>query len=222
MQKRRFAIGDIHGCYYTFKSMLASIELQSCDTLYIVGDMVNRGKYSWKVIKKIIKLQSKGYDIRALRGNHEEFIISEIFSKTGTELLLACKHYNLEWLLHKDTATLKSKYVDFLQSLPYYYKDGAVLLSHAGFDICADDLLANTHAMLNNRSSECVDKLPKGMSIIHGHTPTNLEEIQQAAAEKRAIINIDNGCVYKSRKHKGNLVCIDIDSYKLYVEKNID
>jgi serine/threonine protein phosphatase 1 len=77
--KRRLAISDIHGCYNTFDSLLQTIGLsKENESLYILGDMINRGKHSKKVIKKILSLQNQGYSIFPLRGNHEQFVIAEI------------------------------------------------------------------------------------------------------------------------------------------------
>lgn len=221
--KRRLAISDIHGCYNTFDSLLETIGLTKNDCLYILGDMINRGKHSKKVIKKIFLLQEQGYTIMPIRGNHEQFVISEIGQKQGIELAITCERLKLPWLLHKDSFELKDKYMQFLAKLPYFFDLGDRLLSHAGFDLSRSNIFENTYAMLHQREFTNLEKIPETIKIIHGHTPISLEKIKRSIEYNQSVINIDNGCVYKSYDpNKANLVCLDIDTFDLFFQKNID
>ena len=38
-----YVISDIHGCYKEFKTLLKNIGFSSADTLFVLGDMVDRG-----------------------------------------------------------------------------------------------------------------------------------------------------------------------------------
>ncbi|HPM12847.1 MAG TPA: metallophosphoesterase [Bacteroidales bacterium] len=220
---RRLAISDIHGCYNTFDTLLQTISLSKSDSLYILGDMINRGKHSKKVLKTIMHLQEEGYSIFPLRGNHEQFVLAEISQKQGLELALTCERMKLHWLLHKDTRELKQKYVQFLQNLPYYFDLGDRLLVHAGFDLCKENIFENTYAMLHQREFSCTEHIPDDVKIIHGHTPVSLEKIKRSILNNHAIINIDNGCVYKSfDPNKANLICLDIDSFEITIQRNVD
>jgi len=73
---RILAISDIHGCYETFMALIEQLRLQKNDNLFISGDMVNRGKDSKKLIKRLIALKKDGYHIFPIRGNHEQAIIA--------------------------------------------------------------------------------------------------------------------------------------------------
>lgn len=220
---RRLAISDIHGCYNTFESLLHLIGLTKSDTLYILGDMINRGKHSKKVIKKIMHLQEEGYRIFPIRGNHEQFVLAEITNKKGLELVLTCERMKLQWLIHKETGELKQKYITFFSQLPFYYDLSDRLLVHAGFDLCNENIFENTYAMLHQREFQCTEKIPDTIKIIHGHTPISLEKIKRSIQYNHTIINIDNGCVYKSfDPNKANLICLDMDSFALTIQKNID
>lgn len=220
---RRLAISDIHGCAYTFESLLQQINFEKNDNLFVLGDMINRGKHSKKVIKTIRSLIKDGYNIFPLRGNHEQYIIAELLKNEPKEFYVFCKRLDLKWLFHKDSKELKKKYVDFFTSLPYYYDLGDRLLSHAGFDLSSNNIFENTYAMIHQRLFTHIEKIPENMRIIHGHTPISLEKITRSIECNQPIINIDNGCVYKSKDiNKGNLVCLDIDTFQLYSQKNID
>ncbi len=51
---RRFVIGDIHGCFRTFKYLVEEdLHLKSNDTLFLLGDTIDRGTGSKAVIDYI-------------------------------------------------------------------------------------------------------------------------------------------------------------------------
>jgi len=222
--ERRFAIGDIHGCGKTFLALLEKIQPTKSDHIYILGDLINRGKRTKKVIKTIISLQEDGYNIFALRGNHEEYLINAMNNNTPTEFIKLCKKIRLEWLIESKTPfKIKSKYYNFFNSLPYYYDLGDRLLSHAGFDLCNDNIFENKSAMLQQREHLCIDNFKRDALIIHGHTPISLNKITRSIDANLPIINIDNGCVYYStEKNKAHLICINLDSLEIISQKNIE
>lgn len=60
-------IGDIHGCFYTLKKLYASILNKYPDiSVYSVGDLVDRGNYSFEVVEFIKKNK-----ITFVAGNHD-------------------------------------------------------------------------------------------------------------------------------------------------------
>lgn len=74
--KRLIAMGDIHGCYHTMCDLFRKIEYSSeTDTLVFIGDYIDRGPYSAKVVETIRLLQRQaGRDkVVCLKGNHEKF-----------------------------------------------------------------------------------------------------------------------------------------------------
>jgi len=68
----------------------------------------------------------------------------------------------------------------------------------------------------------------KGKKLIHGHKVNELQYIQNKVNEKSQVIPLDNGCAY-IKKYKiydtsktGNLCCLDLESFQLYLQLNID
>ena len=54
---RRIAIGDIHGCFKTFKSLLETkINLTKEDQLFLLGDYIDKGKRNKEVLDYIIQV----------------------------------------------------------------------------------------------------------------------------------------------------------------------
>ncbi len=66
MNGRIIAIGDIHGCHQEFADLLAQLALTADDQLILLGDLVNRGPDSCKVIDL-----ARTHRALALLGNHE-------------------------------------------------------------------------------------------------------------------------------------------------------
>jgi len=50
MTGRLIAVGDIHGCHAEFEELLGQLELVGGDRLVLLGDLVNRGPSSTRVI----------------------------------------------------------------------------------------------------------------------------------------------------------------------------
>ena len=66
MTKRIIAIGDIHGCPQELTSLLERLEVTSEDRLILLGDLINRGPDSLKVLDIV-----RRYDCIPLLGNHD-------------------------------------------------------------------------------------------------------------------------------------------------------
>lgn len=65
---RTFACADIHGCYEPYRKMMDF--LQSDDTLYFVGDAMDRGLDGVKIFNELINDSRVVY----IRGNHEDMM----------------------------------------------------------------------------------------------------------------------------------------------------
>ena len=50
-----YTISDIHGCSQTFNELLNKISFSTNDTLYLLGDYIDRGPGSIQTIDKIIE-----------------------------------------------------------------------------------------------------------------------------------------------------------------------
>lgn len=62
-----YAMSDLHGCYDKYLMMLKMIDLKPEDTLYILGDVVDRGPDGVKILLDMCERKN----IVFLRGNHD-------------------------------------------------------------------------------------------------------------------------------------------------------
>ena len=69
-----YVIGDVQGCYPSLQKLLEKIDFSSNnDTLWFVGDLVNRGPQSLEVLDFIVGL---GKQAISLLGNHDLYLLA--------------------------------------------------------------------------------------------------------------------------------------------------
>lgn len=221
-------ISDIHGCNKTLKALVENkIQLTKDDYLFLLGDYIDKGVDSAGVLDYILYLKENGYPIFPLMGNHELNLLeaSQEYNERMFRLFLKinkCKG------IVDEQSKIKPIYLEFLKSLPYYYELEDYHLVHAGFDFRKEKPFENYKAMLEIRRFEVNVELLQGKKIVHGHTPTNLTDIQESLRTDAPVIPLDNGGVY-TKPHKildykqlGNLCSLNLDSLELIFQKNIE
>lgn len=62
-----YVCSDIHGHYDAYAALLTHIDLQSDDTLYILGDVIDRGLDGVKILQDMMARPN----IVPILGNHE-------------------------------------------------------------------------------------------------------------------------------------------------------
>lgn len=76
-----YVMSDIHGLYYEFLKMLEKIDFTDNDTLYIIGDVIDRGPFGIKLLDYI----RENKNIVLIRGNHEQMMIDAFYAKQKKE-----------------------------------------------------------------------------------------------------------------------------------------
>jgi serine/threonine protein phosphatase 1 len=218
---RTIAIGDIHGCAKTFFTLLEKLDLQDDDELVLLGDYIDRGPDSKGVIHTIMALQQNDYDVKVLRGNHEEMLF---ISETGFTNFSA-------WIGNGGDATLESfdkdffhemdeEYQAFFKATEFFYQKDNFVFVHAGLNFGVDNIYEDKEAMLWVRGF--ADHQPKlgNKIMIHGHTPKPITDIIN---QKGNCINLDAGCVYiKEGNGYGYLVAFVCETKEFVWVKNCE
>ena len=71
-----YVMGDIHGCYEQYAAMLKEIRFSDEDVLYVIGDVIDRGRRSIDVLTDM----SMRANVFPILGNHE-FMALHLLSK---------------------------------------------------------------------------------------------------------------------------------------------
>jgi len=222
----RYAISDIHGCYKTFRALVEEqIQLTTHDALFLLGDYVDRGPSTAALLDYIIQLQEKGYQVKMLRGNHDQMLLDAYFNTSPFAMQ--------QWLFNGGKNTLNSYHTEKIQHIPkkhvqllrhteYFLELPDYWLVHAGFNFNTLHWQDDTEAMLWTRDKQYKARQLRNKPIIHGHTPTPLTCIAQSIAQNAPVICIDTGCVYTNTPNLGILTSLCLDSRELYSHKNLE
>ncbi len=117
-----YAIGDIQGCYHAFQALLERIEFnKKDDTLWLVGDLINRGTGSLEVLRWCYAHQES---LRVVLGNHDlhTLVVAE-------GIVASSKGDTLDALLVADDKVIL---LDWLRHQHIVYQEEGYLMVHAG------------------------------------------------------------------------------------------
>lgn len=213
-----YVISDIHGDYEKYRRLLQKIALRPSDTLYILGDVVDRGPEPMKVLRDMMSRPN----VVPILGNHEftmayclRFLLKEITDDTIAELNDMQWAALQEWFLNGGRATLadfhqlspeeRLEVRDYLGEFSLYEEVSAggraYLLVHAGLRNFSPDRLPEDYEpveLIFGRPDYGRPYYPDKY-VITGHTPT--QNIPGNPSPGRVYqannhVAIDCGCGY--------------------------
>ncbi len=120
-----YAIGDLQGCYDPFRRLLDEIDFNpAVDTLWLAGDLVNRGPKSLKTLRFVHEIRDS---VTLVLGNHDLHLLALHSGAVRN----GNRFRSLRKLLNADDA---GELCDWLrhQPLAHYDKKLGTLLVHAG------------------------------------------------------------------------------------------
>ena len=72
-----YVMSDLHGMYEEYLKMLEKIKFNENDTLYILGDIIDRGRHGLKILKDVMERKN----VTMLLGNHEQMMLEVVTSE---------------------------------------------------------------------------------------------------------------------------------------------
>lgn len=199
-----FAIGDIHGCADKLMALMEKIPVDyDNDTLIFIGDYIDRGPDSFKVVDYLVDLKKRYPDIVFLKGNHEDMLQKYLEGTDRFTYLFNGGQRTLDSYLNRpnqsEFSPIPSDHLEFYQSLVLYYETDDYLFVHAGLREKVPLDKQNPEELLWIREDFIHSKFDFGKRVIFGHTPF---------AEPLLLSNkigIDTGAVYGNR-----LTCLQL------------
>ena len=117
-----WAIGDVHGCWLTLQRLLESIEWdRERDSLWFVGDLVNRGPSSLEVLRWAYENRGR---LTVVLGNHDLHLLARAVGAAK-----ARKDDTLDEILE---APDREKLLVWLKSRSLMHRFGPYVMVHAG------------------------------------------------------------------------------------------
>jgi len=202
--KKTFVIGDIHGCYGALKALLEKINPDpDHDTLVFLGDYIDRGPDSKKVVSEVIDLQQSFPRVITLMGNHEQMFLSVLagekynfFLQMGGDKTL--NSYNITPPYSQNIFEhIPLEHIHFFQNLLLLWEDEHYIYVHAGLEPGIHLSQQSAHWCCWARTNFIYSEFDFGKRVVFGHTPFEKPYIDQYK------IGIDTGKVYG-----GELTCL--------------
>lgn len=209
-----YAIGDIHGRADLLEKLLTELEARAGEdlrengkpVLIFLGDYVDRGPDSAKVIDLLLQDRPEGAGRRFLKGNHEQSMLAFLedpianaawLRQGGAETLLSygvqppapvgAQERDLHEAAQQLKANLPAEHVVFFNRLERYVEMGDYVFVHAGVD-AGRALEDQTDADLYwIRDRFLTSKRRFSHRVVHGHTPA-----EAPYADERRI-GVDTG-----------------------------
>jgi len=187
-------IGDIHGCHGPLSALLELVDDQECRLVFL-GDYIDRGPDSRRVLETLIQLKSRRPDTVFLRGNHEFMLLLamddgplSLFLDAGGRQTLAS--YGLSPDADDPLAELPREHLRFLADLPLLHEDEHGIYVHAGIDPRRHLSMQGPDWCLWARDRFIRARLDLDRPVVFGHTPFAQPLVQDDK------IGIDTGAVY--------------------------
>jgi len=182
---RIFVMSDIHGQYELFLKMLDKIKLKRKDLLVIIGDICDRGKKSYEIYMKCMKMRKLGYNLKFILGNHEDMLLEDLENdypiryETEYSVFRNSKYFEnkdmKDW--HEENFLEEIEWlVKWLKNCPLIISGNENIFVHAGLDLKKVLEKQEKETVLWTREEfwlmENVElEEYKGKNIYFGHTP---------------------------------------------------
>ncbi len=222
-----YCCSDIHGCYDEYLNLLKKICFRESDTLFVLGDVVDRGTRSMEVLMDMMNR----INVIPILGNHE-YMATKVLSglmKEITEDTLAGFGSTMEmltrWVNDGGNETLDSfqklgrdqqdDILDYLAEFSLYEeitigRKGYVLV-HAGLMNFVENRPLDSYSLheLIFEKADYGKRYFHDRILVTGHTPTRLIEGNpkpDRIYQENGHIALDCGCVYGGRL---GAICLD-------------
>ena len=226
-----YCMSDIHGDYDKYIQMLRKINLRDKDSLYVLGDVVDRGDGSLKILQDMMMR----INVFPIIGNHEymainclKFLLKPIRPEEIKNLDKSIVEGLTEWQnvggqstideFHRLDNEEKEDIIDYLEEFALYeevtVKGKDYVLVHAGLDSFSPDRELDDYHL-----SEMVFKCPdysqvyfEDKILVTGHLPTAY--IEENINSNRIFkannhIAIDCGCSMGLEDSRLGAICLD-------------
>ena len=232
-----YVLSDIHGNTARFNSIMEQINLQPEDTLYVLGDVIDRYPDGIRILRKLMKMSN----IIMLLGNHEYMMLNALDpiserDKHEQERTLQLWYRNGGFITHTYIKHIKKDVrrdiFDFLRKLPVNIK---IEVNGKKYLLVHGSPLENYGWIFREYETkekfavwerwQPFDPVPEGYTLIFGHTPTiNFQDkspLEILYCDN--AIGIDCGSGFQKSQFSGDtigrLACLRLDDMKVFYSK---
>ena len=233
-----YVCSDIHGCYDKWRALLSRLDLHPTDTLYVLGDMIDRGPDGVRILQDMALRPN----VIPILGNHEltaAMCIPKLLQEITDESLARLSESDVaalsEWIQNGGAPTLRGlqqisqdereELLGYLHNMDLYAEVDAggksFVLTHAGIEHFEPDKPMEDYELFDfllgrpdPNTEFWTDRY-----LVYGHTPTRLLRERIGESESDDILRsgqqiaIDCACAFG-----GKLGCLCLDTLEeIYV-----
>lgn len=225
-----YVMGDIHGEYDRFMEVFRQLDFDETDTLYVLGDILDRGPHPIKTLLKLMEMPN----VVCLVGNHElmaldglRFLNTEITTESVEAISPEILGNLIDWQRNGSETTIEEfrrldpemrrEVIDYIFNFSIYEEltvyDEKYLLVHAGLGDYKPGKRIEEYSLKNlvwDRADYGIQYFDD-VFVVTGHTPTQfIKENPRPGYIYRNLnhIAIDCGCGMPG----GRLAAICLDS----------
>lgn len=223
-----YVLSDIHGNEGRFQSVLDQIALKPEDTLYVLGDVIDRHPGGLRILRRLMAMPNA----KLIPGNHEYMMLRALGHPMDENVddgnALAHWYRNGGDVTHRHWKCLRKsirrEIVEYLHALPLNREVQVAgrryrLVHGAPAELWAQNedprYLTETHFAVWKRP-EAAEPMGEGGTVIFGHTPTRYfrDQAPMEVWHGENRIAIDCGCGYPEQgkdSHYGRLACLRLE-----------
>lgn len=176
-----YFVSDIHGEYDLFLKLLDKVRFSDSDTMYVLGDIIDKGSSSIKLVDFIRHKPN----IKAILGNHE-FIFLKFYdglmrsAKSADDIAEVLQ--KLQEYFPNDKEILSWETVDYIESLPFYIETDDFICVHAGVETDENGIILPMKTQIpevmvysRNFKEKSFPFAAENKPVLFGHTPCSYE-----------------------------------------------
>lgn len=236
-----YVMSDIHGDYERYRKMLQLIQFKDTDTLYVLGDVLDRGPHGMKILQDMM-LRPNVYPIL---GNHEymaslcmKWLLQEVTEESVAQISPGLMQGLTEWMnvggevsiseFHKLSKEERADIADYLAEFALYeeikIKDKTFVLVHAGLQNFTPERALESYDL-----SELIFYKPNydkvyfaDKYLVTGHVPTRVAYArEQGKLVEELLPEERKDCIFYKNNHividcgcgfGGRLGCLCLDT----------
>lgn len=236
-----YVMSDIHGNTRRFNSIMAQINLQPEDKLYVLGDVIDRHGDGIRILRRLMAMPNA----YVLLGNHEYMMLRALNEPYEPGDVPNLEESRFIWYRNGGNVThnywkrirktLRAQVLAYMKSLPLNLTvqvgDRSYRLVHGSLPECFEAEQGKYKSPVHYavwKRLEQGQKLPCPETVIFGHTPT---KHYQSADPLRiyhgdGCIGIDCGSGYPDRPEEiydpqGRLACLRLDDMQEFYSEEM-
>lgn len=191
--ERIYAVGDVHGCYEQLRELIDKIQRHarlspppSNTHIVLLGDLVDRGPDSARVVEFVYELQQRDASTIVLQGNHEDMMrmvyegdarVMRPWQKSGGAQTLESygitppeRDADPAATIEAMRAKIPALLMKWIERLPLTARSGDYFFCHAGIRPGVPLNRQNRDDLLWIREGFLDDRTDHGVVVVHGHS----------------------------------------------------